>query len=312
MKFTKHFLTLCVLGIFLCISCNKSYETTNNTFMQEARIASPKMMAKSAVYANSDNFDATVSTQRKLNGNNVIAEATEENINIQQERKLIKTGNISLEIENLHEAESSLNQWCKTYDGYISASYNEERLANYTVRIPAENFDDAMNSLGDIGTVKNRNINTQDVSEEFYDLESRLNTRKILKERLQSYLSNAKDMKDMLEIEKELNNTLSELESMEGRLRRLSNRIEYSTITVYFSLPYRTTEAGFQWPDFGENFRYFLANIVDFFAGFLQVLLYAIICGIPILAVIILGYWLLFGKIGLLRKLLKKLKPQKD
>lgn len=228
------------------------------------------------------------------------------------ERKLIKTGSIRLEVENLASAEEAVTGWCASFGGYISASYSEERRASFTVRIPAQDFDSAMTAVGTLGAVKSRSVSTQDVSEQFYDLQTRLDTRKILRDRLQSYLASAKDMKDMLQIESELNDTLSEIESMEGRMRRLAGQIDYSTITVEAELPYRTTDQGFQWPELGNGLRRFASNIVDFFAGFAAVLLYAVICGIPVLAAAAFFYWLLLGKAGLLKKIFRRLRGKKE
>ena len=56
----------------------------------------------------------------------------------------------------------------------------------------------------------------------------------------------------------------------------------------------------------GEAFRHFASNIVDFFAGLLTVLLYIVICGAPLVGIAALLYWLLFGKIGLLKKLFRR------
>ena len=226
----------------------------------------------------------------------------------QQDRKLIKTGSISLEVEQLAATEEAVLAWCQSFGGYVASSFNHETNAAFTVRIPAVHFDAAMAAAGNLGRVRSRNISTQDVSEQFYDLRTRLDTRKILQDRLQSYLAQAKDMEDLLHIERELNSTLTEIESMEGRMRRLSNQIDYSTITVDLQLPYRTTDQGFQWPSLDRTVRRFLSNVVDFFVDFVAVVLYIIIFGIPILGLVALLYWLLLGRVGLLRKIFKGLK----
>ena len=226
----------------------------------------------------------------------------------QQDRKLIKTGSISLEVEQLAATEEAVLAWCQSFGGYVASSFNHETNAAFTVRIPAVHFDAAMAAAGNLGRVRSRNVSTQDVSEQFYDLRTRLDTRKILRDRLQSYLAQAKDMEDLLHIERELNSTLTEIESMEGRMRRLSNQIDYSTITVDLQLPYRTTDQGFQWPSLDRTVRRFLSNVVDFFVGFVAVVLYIIIFGIPILGLVALLYWLLLGRVGLLRKIFKGLK----
>lgn len=226
----------------------------------------------------------------------------------QQDRKLIKTGSISLEVEQLAATEEAVLAWCQSFGGYVASSFNHETNAAFTVRIPAVHFDAAMAAAGNLGRVRSRNISTQDVSEQFYDLRTRLDTRKILRDRLQSYLAQAKDMEDLLHIERELNSTLTEIESMEGRMRRLSNQIDYSTITVDASLPYRTTDQGFQWPSLDRTVPRFLSNVVDFFVDFVAIVLYIIIFGIPILGLVALLYWLLLGRVGLLRKIFKGLK----
>ena len=94
---------------------------------------------------------------------------------------------------------------------------------------------------------------------------------------------------------------------MEGSMRRLSGQIDYSTINVELQLPYRTTDQGFQWPNLSNGVRRFLSNLVDFFVGLITALLYVVICGVPIVAIIAFFYWLLFGKVGLLKKIFRNL-----
>jgi hypothetical protein len=234
---------------------------------------------------------------------NEVGQLSNQNI----ERKLIKRGNVNIEVQNLKNAQESVEKWCKDFGGYIESFSENTNSANFNLRIPSVKFDEALNSVGEFGTVKSKNISTQDVSEQFYDLQGRLATKKIMQERLQKYLTQAKDVKDMLQIEKELNNTISEIESMEGRMKRLSGQIEYSSVNIFLELPYRTSDEGFVWPDFLQGFREFLSNCVDFFVGLFGIMVYAIVFGVPIIAILAFLYWLLIGKKGLLIKLFKKL-----
>ena len=300
--FKKLFIFILIVSITLSfIACSKS----KSDYVQAEMLteeAAPMMKAVNNSVKSSARADSATY------GSNASGDISSS----QKDRKLIKNGSICLEVENLTNAEKSITEWCKSFDGYISSSYTEETRSSFSVKIPAKDFDNAMSSIGSFGKVKSRNISTQDVTEQFYDLETRLETRKILKDRLQTYLANAKDMKDLIQIENELNNTISDIESMEGRMRRLSDQIEFSTINVTVELPYRTTEQGFQWPEFGKEFRYFISNIVDFFAGFISTILYIVIFGIPILAAIAFFYWILLGKVGLLKKIFKKLSDNKE
>ena len=115
-----------------------------------------------------------------------------------------------------------------------------------------------------------------------------------------------------MSIEKQLNDSISSIESMEGQLNRLNSQIDYSTISIYASLPYLTTDDGAELPPFLEDLRNLGMDILYLLSNFVIGLLFFIIVGIPVVLVIALLYWLLVGKIGLLRKLFTKLSQTKE
>lgn len=225
-----------------------------------------------------------------------------------QERKIIKTGSLSFEVKNLSETEEKIAAWLEGFGGYIADTWTNRNNMNVTVKVPASSFEDAMNSTGDFGELLSRSISTEDVSENYYDLETRLETRRILQAKLESYLAGAKSISDLLEIERQLNDVTSELESMEKQFRRLSNQIDFSTISISCRLPANTTEAGFETPDFLQGLKDFGYNALQFLCNFGLGILYIILVGVPSVLLIALLYWLCFGKIGLVRKLFNKLK----
>lgn len=249
---------------------------------------------------------ASNSVERNFSGN---ANGSGATVETGVERKLIRNGDISIEVSDLEKTQAAIENWVKEFGGFISGSNNGEKSASYTVRIPSEEFDSAMDAVGSLGTLKNKNISTQDVSDQFYDLQSRLETKKVLRDKLNGYLRQANSMQDILKVESELNSVQSDIESMEGRLKRLTSQIDFSTISVFVSLPYKSVQGGgFELPNLGDGFRHFVSNIISYFGGFVAVIFYVIICGIPLVAVLAFLFWLLFGKIGLLVKLYNKLK----
>lgn len=310
---------ICLLAALLSmalISCSKNISKNVKTspevaFLTESKASGAKMNSKMAVnsfaadgvYSDADYEDAVeMESPAYANGMN-------ENGSNQMERKLIKNGYIQLEVSSLQEAESSIKNWCSSFGGYIESNNQNERNGSMSVRIPSSNFEAAMDSAGNLGSVKSKNVSSQDVSESFYDLQTRLETKKIMRERLQKYLESAKDIKDMLQIEKELNSVISDIESMEGRMKRLTGQIDYSQIYVNYELPFRSDENhGFVMPDFGDGFRRFVSTVLDFFIGFFKIICYIIIFGIPLIAALGFFYWLLFGKLGLLKRLFKRLR----
>lgn len=221
-----------------------------------------------------------------------------------QPKKLIKNGSVTVQVEDLSQTEKAVNEWVKGFGGYILQSGTYETSSNYTAKIPADKFDEAMKSVTAFGILKERSQNVSDVTEQYYDLKTRLNNKRVMKEKLEKYLTQAKDVKDMLQIEVELNNTITDIENMEGRMKRLTGEIDYSTININAVLPYgkrdtKVTSA----PKFAEAARRFVVNALSFFPKCFVVLLYIIICGIPVLACLGFLYWLLWGHVGLLKKL---------
>ncbi|ERF60217.1 PF14257 domain protein [Treponema socranskii subsp. socranskii VPI DR56BR1116 = ATCC 35536] len=229
-----------------------------------------------------------------------------------ENRKLIRTGNIRFEVSSLAETKAATEAWAKRFGGYVSDFSEDGRSLGMTVHIPSSAFDDAMSSSGAIGKIVSKSADSVDVTDRFYDLDSRLATRRVLLERLQSYLREAKNMKDMLEIETKINDVTAEIEQMQGQFNRLSKQIDYSEIYIEANLPYNHTEdRGFIFPDLKSAFIEFCETVVGFFANFIFVVLYIIIFGIPILCVALLLYWICFGKIGVLRKLFGKIRAGK-
>ena len=231
---------------------------------------------------------------------------------LSENRKLIRTGNIRFEVSSLAETKAAVEAWAKRFDGYVSDFSEDGRSLGMTVHIPSSAFDDAMSSSGTIGKIVSKSADSVDVTDRFYDLDSRLATRRVLLERLQSYLREAKNMKDMLDIETKINDVTAEIEQMQGQFNRLSEQIDYSEIYIEANLPYNHAEdRGFIFPDLKSAFIEFCETVVGFFANFIFVILYIIIFGIPILCVAFLLYWICFGKIGVLRKLFEKIRAGK-
>lgn len=314
MKKTLSMGTLFLAFSILFFSCGKNNMNRDGAFTYGAiNAAAPRTSSKKMAMANSTatfaedmayDFDEVAMAESEEAGETPATGNKEE----KTERKLIKTGYLTIEVSDLAKSENAVEAWCKQFNGYIANTSNSEQFSNFTVKVPSSQFDEAMKAIGEIGIVKNHGISTQDVSEQFYDLQTRLSTKKVMKKNLEKYLSQAKDIKDLLQIETELNSVISDIESMEGRMKRLSNQIDYSTINITMQLPYGKTDLNITFPNASNGLRRFISNIISFFANCLVVFFYIIIGGIPVLAILAFLYWLLLGKVGLLKKLYLRLK----
>lgn len=160
------------------------------------------------------------------------------------QRKLIKTGQLKFETDNLDETRARINQAVSKYKAYISneQSGTEYDRLSYTlvIRVDAQNFDKLVNDIGSgVEKFDIKSIDVNDVTEEYVDIQIRLKTKKELENRYLELLKKAGKVSDMLEIEQQIGYLRTEIESIEGRMRYMNDRIELSTLTVTY---YKKTE----------------------------------------------------------------------
>ncbi|MBQ5434260.1 MAG: DUF4349 domain-containing protein, partial [Treponema sp.] len=179
-------------------------------------------------------------------------------------RKIIFNGTISLEVESLEQTQAAVQKWVRDFGGYISQSYMDGTSANFTTRIPSSSFDVAMEQASSFGKILHKNIESTDVTDEFYDLQTRIETKKVLVERLQSYLKNASSVKDMMEIETRVNDVTSDLETMQGQMNRLAGKVDFATVTISAELPPEKIEEGFELPDAKEKAKDLFCGLLTF------------------------------------------------
>lgn len=295
----KRIIYFILISIFI-VSCSKSESLKNR---KASKQMAESLMTTNGFYDSMAVADNVTEVQIEEIG------AVENTQNIQ--RKLIKNGYITITVKDISACAKSVDNFIKEMNGYISNSnvFDNNSSFSYTIRIPSNNFDKAMSLLGDFGKVKNQSISTEDVTDRYYDLESRINTKKVLQEKYAEYLKKADNIKDLLEIEAQLNTVTGDLELIQGQMKRLSNQIDYSTINVtfYSENPYKE-ESSIEWPDLTNSWNNFVSKVMAFLVGFIKVIIYIVIFGTPIVGLVLLLFWLLFGKIGLLKKLFRRLK----
>jgi hypothetical protein len=164
------------------------------------------------------------------------------------QKKIIRDGSLSLESRNLEASRKILDSLVQQYQGYVSSeNFNDQgNQLNLTLtcRIPAEKFDVFITDIENgPDKVKNKNINSNDVSEQYYDIKTRLENERQVEKRYLELLGRASTVKDILDIEENLGKIRQEIESKEGRLRYLDDRINYSTLTVWI---YQKKETGYE------------------------------------------------------------------
>ncbi|RMA66030.1 DUF4349 domain-containing protein [Ulvibacter antarcticus] len=156
-----------------------------------------------------------------------------------QEQKIIKTARLVFETKDVEATQTNILKVAGQYKGFIQSdnsgkSYNR-LYRNMVIRVPTESFQIFIDGISEgVSYFDQKEINRQDVSEEFVDLQARLKAKRELENRYLELLKQAKNVKEMLEIERELSTIREEIEAKQGRLQFLENRVSMSTISLEF------------------------------------------------------------------------------
>jgi len=160
-------------------------------------------------------------------------------------------------------------------------SYNTERRQSTTVnvRIPSHSFDGFIEDISSgVEQFDVKDISARDVTEEFLDVEARMKNKKELEARYQEILKKAQNVKEILEIEREINSLRSDIESMEGRLNYLKNQVSLSSIQItYYKETPKVTAFG---KEFSNGFRSGWRNLVWFLVGLVNIWPFLLIIGL--------------------------------
>ncbi len=148
---------------------------------------------------------------------------------------LIWRANISIQVNDVNITADALGKKVAEMGGYIQDKKDWTSQTTLVLRIPKEQFNAGIAEVEGSGTITSRQVSGEDVTEQYMDVETRLKNNKALCERLRALLGKAVDVKDIIQIETELNRVQSEVDSMEARMRVLKGQIELSTITVQIS-----------------------------------------------------------------------------
>jgi hypothetical protein len=143
---------------------------------------------------------------------------------------LIYTGELQMMVDQAAIA-SSIDRAidaAEALGGYLAGRKDH----SVVVRVPSAHFRDALTAMEKLGEVTHRSVSAEDVSEQYSDLEVRLQNLRATRQRLQEFLAKSGSMPDMLTVEHELERVAGEIESIEGKMRFLRSRAAFSTITL--------------------------------------------------------------------------------
>lgn len=163
------------------------------------------------------------------------------NIARTSDRLIIKDAEIKLLVEDSDVAIDRLTQLVYDVGGYIISSrvwyedWGEEtyKYSSITVGVPADQFERSLRRLRDLALrVIDEKATGEDVTDQFVDLQSRLENLQATRERILEFLDRAKTVEEALAVNEELTKVEGQIEELQGRINYLSDRAAFSTLTI--------------------------------------------------------------------------------
>ena len=156
--------------------------------------------------------------------------------------KVIRDGSVDLRIEpgSFGVSSAQIRQIAADLGGYVASGesrveqFDDERYASgwFTIRIPSDRFDDAVERVEALGERVSASLSSQDVTEEYVDLEGRLSYWREQEAFYARLMQEATTIEELVTVQTRMQDVLLNIEQIEGRLRYLDSRTDFATLTV--------------------------------------------------------------------------------
>ncbi len=180
------------------------------------------------------------------------------------DRMIIRSGRMTMVVVDVGSAMEQITNLAATYDGYVVASNSwqdrDRMMANISIRVNSEFFNDAIRALRAMAVeVRSESTSGQDVTEEYIDLSAKLRNLEAAEAQLLELMKRAGEVKEILDVQRELVSTREDIERTKGRMQYLEESaamsyievsLEQSKLTAEFNATSRTVKEG-------EKIRFF-------------------------------------------------------
>ena len=296
MKIRTPFFFCPLLVSLLCFAtflaaCGSAGEESDN----EGAYATPQTVVKSSLASESEDFVLSETDEASA------ADAARS-----VERKIIYSSDVHLVLKktNFEEFDKEIRSLLEKYEGYHSLVTFEGnrgygRSGKWVLRVPVRHYQTFVAAVKDLGVPELVQENSQDVTDEFVDLDARLANQKRLEQRILEVLDQVSGkIGEVLEVERELSRVRETIERLEGRMRQLKDRVSMTTVKLFVreDEDYQPPQALSFGEEMGESWSGSIAAMKSFFKEL-------------ILFVIALSPWLLilFGLLLLIRRFFRRL-----
>jgi hypothetical protein len=157
--------------------------------------------------------------------------AREASRSMPEERKILFSADLSITVKEPVEANAQMKDIARKFGGYVQ----EEGTARTVIRVSSGRLDEAMAEVAALGKVTSKNLTGKDVTEEFMDLQIRLDNAQKARERYLELLAKAENVEAALKVERELERLNETIDLLRGRINRIEHLDAFATIAARWS-----------------------------------------------------------------------------
>lgn len=214
---------------------------------------------------------------------------------VQSEQVVLRTAERTLESSSFDQSLSYIQNLVTEYQGYFEQSTvdgqsfeegGQGRAAELSIRVASESLDDFLTSLDAVCTVTYKSESAQDISDRYYDVETRLESYRVQMERLNQLLGSA-SLEDMLLLEDKRTQVQQEIDSLEGQLKSWSGQAQRSTVYVTLREVEARDQVRSTGNGLGERVKTAFYDSLNWLNGFLQDAAVVLAIAAPVLVVLI-------------------------
>lgn len=154
-------------------------------------------------------------------------------------RMLELEGDLTIQVNDLKAASDQAARLAASFNGYVaSSSFDESGSgASIVLRVPEGNFSSALRSLSSLGIVKAQSISSNDVTEQYVNLQAQLDSYTTEEAALLRILNSSRTVTDALNTENAMQNTQAQINDLEGQLQVMQRLVAFGTINIQFIQP---------------------------------------------------------------------------
>src|SRR2546423_1477563 len=218
------------------------------------------------------------------------------------DRKILRNADITIEAASTTEAQYRVTEIAEAHGGFVITSEAKQREnleptkrtfdIKLVARVPSVEFGAALEEIKKLaGNIPEAHIASQDVTEDFIDLEARIKTQKALELQFLEIMKQAKKVDDTLEVQRQLAEVRTDIEKLEGRKRFLENRSSLSTITVNIQASKLVTVST---TGFRSSLRDAASDSLDLASGMAVFIVRLVILMAPVMVFVLLPIGVIF------------------